>query len=70
MIVSDWIHVIAGVFILISLSFGVEASPIFHSKYWLFFTAFVGLNLLQFGFSKFCPLGLILKMVGIPENRQ
>lgn len=70
MIVTDWIHVMAGSFILLSLSLGVEASPIFLSKYWLFFTAFVGLNLFQFGFSKFCPMGLILKKLGIPEKRQ
>jgi hypothetical protein len=70
MIIVDWIHVIAGSFILLSLSLGIEASPIFLSKYWLFFTAFVGLNLFQFGFSKFCPLGLILKKLGVPENRQ
>lgn len=69
MIVTDWIHSIAGTFILISLALGVEASPIFHSSYWLFFTAFVGLNLLQFGFSKFCPLGFILKKLGVPEKR-
>lgn len=70
MIVSDWIHVIAGMFILASLSLGVEVSPIFHSEYWLFFTAFVGVNLFQFGFSKFCPLGFILKKLGVPESRQ
>ena len=70
MIVTDWIHVMAGSFILLSLSLGIEASPIFLSKYWLFFTAFVGLNLFQFGFSKFCPMGLILKKLGIPEKRQ
>ena len=69
MTISDWIHVIAGSFILLSLSLGVEASPVFHSRYWLFFTAFVGLNLFQFGFSKFCPLGLILKKLGVPEKR-
>ncbi len=69
MIISDWIHAIAGSFILLSLALGVEASPIFISKYWLFFTAFVGLNLFQFGFSKFCPLGLILKKLGVPERR-
>ena len=69
MIITDWIHAIAGFFILFSLSLGVEASPIFHSKYWLFFTAFVGLTLLQFGFSKKCPMGLILKAIGIPESR-
>ncbi len=69
MIITDWIHVIAGFFILFSLSLGVEASPIFHSSYWLFFTAFVGSNLFQFGFTKFCPLGAILKTFGVRESR-
>lgn len=69
MIITDWIHALAGSFILLSLALGVEASPIFHSKYWLFFTAFVGLNLLQFGFSKMCPMGYILKALGVPESR-
>ncbi|MGA7277554.1 MAG: DUF2892 domain-containing protein [Desulfocapsaceae bacterium] len=69
MIITDWIHTVAGLFILLSLALGVEASPIFHSKYWLIFTAFVGANLLQFGFSKFCPMGLILKALGVPEKR-
>ncbi|MEN8141476.1 MAG: DUF2892 domain-containing protein [Thermodesulfobacteriota bacterium] len=69
MIISDWIHTLAGAFILISLALGVEASPIFISKYCLWFTAFVGVNLLQFGFTKFCPIGLILKKIGVPEER-
>ena len=69
MIITDWIHVLAGTFILLSLALGVEASPLFHSKYWLFFTAFVGANLFQFGFTKICPLGLILKGLGVPEKR-
>jgi hypothetical protein len=69
MIINDWIHTLAGFFILLSLSLGVESSPIFHSKYWLLFTVFVGLNLLQFGFSKYCPMGLILKALGVPEKR-
>ena len=69
MIVTDWIHSLAGLFILVSLALGVEASPFFHSTYWLFFTAFVGLNLFQFGLSKFCPMGFILKRIGVPEER-
>lgn len=69
MIITDWIHAIAGFFILLSLSLGVELSPLFQSSYWLIFTAFVGLNLFQFGFSRFCPLGLILKKLGVPETR-
>ena len=69
MIVTDWIHTLAGLFVLFSLALGVEASPLYHSKYWLFFTAFVGLNLFQFGFSKFCPMAYILKRLGVPEGR-
>ncbi len=69
MTVLDWIHALAGFFILASLSLGIEASPIFHSKYWFIMTAFVGANLLQFGFSKFCPLALLLKILGVPERR-
>jgi hypothetical protein len=69
MVITDWIHVIAGSFILLSLALGVEVSPLFHSSYWLFLTAFVGLNLFQFGFSGFCPLALILKRIGVPESR-
>ena len=63
MTVNDWIHAIAGFFIMVSLALGVWVHP-----YWLFFTAFVGANLFQFGFSKFCPLGIILKKLGVPEK--
>ncbi len=69
MIITDWIHAIAGFFILLSLSFGAEISPIFIHEYWLLFTAFVGLNLFQYGFTKFCPLAFILKGFGVPETR-
>jgi hypothetical protein len=68
MTVNDLIHVFAGSFILLSLALGVPASPIFHSAYWLWFTAFVGANLLQFGFTKVCPLGFILKKLGVKES--
>jgi len=69
MIITDWIHTIAGTFILLSLALGVQASPLYHSVYWLWFTAFVGANLFQFGLTKFCPLALILKALGVPEKR-
>ncbi|MDX2217409.1 MAG: DUF2892 domain-containing protein [Burkholderiales bacterium] len=68
MTVERYIRIFAGCFILISLALGVEASPLFLSKYWLWFTAFVGANLLQFGFTNFCPLGIILKKLGVPEG--
>lgn len=68
MTVQRYIFVIAGFFIMFSLALGVEGSPLFVSQWALAFTAFVGLNLFQFGFTKFCPLGLILKKLGVPES--
>jgi hypothetical protein len=59
------IRIVAGTFIMLSLSLGVEASPIFVSKYFLFFTAFVGLNLFQSGFTQICPLNNILAKCGV-----
>lgn len=69
MIITDWIHTIAGTFILLSLALGIEGSPIFMSKYWLILTVFVGANLFQYGLSKFCPMEKILKAIGVPEKR-
>jgi hypothetical protein len=64
MVVLDWVHTFAGSFVLISLALGYWVSP-----YWYIFTAFVGANLLQFGFTRFCPLAIVLKKLGIPETR-
>jgi len=65
MIITDLVHVFAGAFILLSLALGTWIHP-----YWYFFTAFVGANLFQYGFSKFCPLAMILKKFGVPETRE
>jgi hypothetical protein len=62
------VRIVAGFFILLSLSLGVEGSPIFHNSNWLWFTAFVGANLFQSGFTQFCPLEMILKKLGIKET--
>ncbi len=59
------VRIVAGFFVLLSLSLGVEASPLFVSQYFLFFTAFVGLNLFQSGFTQFCPLNNILARLGV-----
>ncbi len=59
------VHIVAGTFILLSLSLGVEASPVFVSKYFLFLNVFVGLNLFQSGFTNFCPLDSILRKFGV-----
>ncbi len=59
------VRIVAGFFILLSLTLGVSASPLFVSEYFLFFTAFVGLNLFQSGFTQFCPLNNILAKLGV-----
>lgn len=61
------IRIMAGAFILISLLLGAPASPLYHSSDWLWFTTFVGLNLLQSGFTRFCPAELILSKLGVPK---
>ena len=68
MTIERIIHIVAGTFILLSLLMGVPGSPLYVSSWWLAFTAFVGANLLQFGFTDFCPLGWVLKKMGVPER--
>lgn len=68
MTVERYIRVFAGLFILISLALGVHASPLFVNSWFLAFTAFVGLNLFQFGLTNFCPMGTILRKLGVPES--
>jgi Protein of unknown function (DUF2892) len=62
------VRIFAGLFVLISLAFGVEGSPLYVSSYWLWFTAFVGANLLQSGFTKFCPLEIFLRKLGAKDS--
>ena len=68
MTVDRLIHIIAGSFILLSLALGVPESPLFLSKYWLLFTAFVGANLLQSGITQWCLMGKILSKLGVPHT--
>ena len=62
------VRMFAGIFILLSLALGVPESPIFVSKYFLWFTVFVGFNLLQSSFTRFCPLELMLKKAGVQDG--
>jgi len=63
MTVNDALRAIAGLFILISVALGYFVHPGF-----LLFTAFVGANLLQSGFSKWCPMITILRKLGLKEQ--
>jgi len=58
--------IIAGTFILLSLALGVEASPLFQNANWLWFTVFVGANLLQSGLTNWCLMDKILAKLGLP----
>lgn len=64
---TSWqlVRVIAGSFVLLSLALGVPGSPIFQSTNWLWFTAFVGANLLQSGFTRWCLMESILRKLGV-----
>lgn len=64
------VRIVAGLFILASLSLGVAGSPLFHNANWLWFTAFVGANLFQSGFTRFCPMEIILKKLGVKSSCQ
>ncbi len=68
MTVERYIRILAGLFVMLSLALGVEASPIFVSPWFLAFTAFVGFNLFQSGFTGFCPPGILLRKLGVPEG--
>jgi hypothetical protein len=68
MTIDRLIRIFAGCFILVSLALGVDASPLFVSRWFLAFTAFVGANLLQYGFTNVCPLGWVLGKLGVPAT--
>jgi len=59
------VRIFAGAFVLLSLALGAPASPFFVNANWLWFTVFVGANLFQSGFTRFCPLEIILKRLGV-----
>ena len=67
MTLNRLIRIFAGFFVLLSLALGVSGSPVFVSANWLWFTAFVGANLLQSGFTRFCPLESILRRLGVKD---
>ena len=58
-----YIRAIAGTFVLLSLALGY-----LHSPYWHLFTAFVGLNLLQSAFTRWCPMETFLTRLGIASS--
>lgn len=58
--IDRFVLAVAGSFIVLSLLLSVV-----HSRYWLWFTAFVGANLIQASITGFCPMARILKALGV-----
>lgn len=50
----------AGVMVLVSVALTVWVSPLF-----VWFTVFIGLNLIQSAFTGFCPAALLFRLLGI-----
>ena len=63
MTMEQYIRAIAGTFVLLSVILGA-----LHHPYWLFFTAFVGVNLLQSAFTKWCPMETLLHRLGVADG--
>jgi len=68
MTIERWIRVFAGSFVLVSLALGLPASPLYVNEHFLWFTAFVGANLLQSGCTRFCPLESLLHRLGVARS--
>jgi hypothetical protein len=64
MTLERWVRLIAGTFVMVSLALSQ-----LHSPYWLFFTAFVGLNLFQSALTRWCLMEDILRKLGVREGR-
>ena len=63
MTIEKCLRDVAGFFVLLSVLLAH-----YHSHYWLFFTAFVGLNLMQSAFTNWCPMITILKKLGVKNQ--
>jgi hypothetical protein len=62
MTVARIVHAFAGILVILSVILAQAVSPWF-----LLLTAFVGANLLQSAFTRFCPLAILLRRAGVPD---
>jgi DUF2892 family protein len=63
MTVERYLRLIGGAFVMLSVALAYWVSPYFY-----FFTAFVGLNLFQSGFTNWCPMMWLLRKAGVPDE--
>ena len=62
MTVERGLRLMAGVMVLVSV-----ALTFYVSRYWMWLTVFIGLNLLQSAFTNWCPAMAILRAVGLKD---
>lgn len=71
MTINRIVRIVAGFFIMLSLALAhFTGQADLSTLSWLWFTAFVGANLFQSGFTRFCPLDSILRKFGVPESER
>ncbi len=64
------IRIIAGTFVMASVALGAPGSPLFVNQNFLWFTVFVGANLFQSGFTRWCLMETFLRKLGVPQPGQ
>ena len=65
MTIARYVQLVSGSFVVVSLALGAPVSPVFHSQSWLWFTGFVGVMMVQSAITGFCPMGIVLKALGV-----
>jgi hypothetical protein len=69
MTVERIVRIVAGFFIMLSLALAHFSGSVDMTELsWRWFTAFVGFNLFQSGFTRFCPMDIMLKKAGVPQG--
>ncbi|MBT9589353.1 MAG: DUF2892 domain-containing protein [Thiobacillus sp.] len=69
MTVERFVRIIAGFFIMLSLTLAHFSGSVDMTQIsWMWFTAFVGFNLFQSGLTRFCPLDIMLKKAGVKSG--
>jgi len=63
MTLHEWLRAIAGLLVVVSLALGYFVHPAFY-----LFTAFVGINLFQSAFTRWCPMMTFLRRLGVKES--
>jgi len=63
MTLHEWLRAVAGLLVVVSLALGYLVHPAFY-----LFTAFVGINLFQSAFTRWCPMMTFLRRLGVKES--